>query len=513
MTEKGKGGVEILVHTSAPSRGKDDAHYRALASAYLLFEPVKRLGLHDDNADHQLSASTALVDGQSRSLLLDSTLEERRREVPKTVIIPDEDNIYDVSQPQGQTLPKSFMTPSNVDRAPSLESPQASFSSVLDNLNSPVLHRPVRSIKTPPPSAKRKTDHLVANDESSWETPPSVIPDSQSPYNRVIPEFSSPTRVLELYLQHFDTSGSVSAAADAGRGSQAHDASSINIFLDSSQRPASSPPQTTPPVPSIGTDESVQIVQDTPYAGHQGKSNSPRSIKRKHLPSPNAATLLEDGRRHIVTRSDRYHVPPTEPEKRHAASPARPTPQTSPSHKRRKVEVPATVTKPTPHKTSKPIFPPRITPNEIHPPAPRTSSWGPKPPQIITPALHHLAGQLELPRRFRPKSQTRPLRDLERGYWAVSTASWPSAVREQAWAALGAYLGPGRAGWGVWGVRCSRGREGGGEGAEQTGLRVYCWGGVVGHVYLLLYLVSQRRVKGTGARWVDGGGEVVVRML
>ena len=69
MTEKGKGSVEILVHTSAPSRGKDDGHYRALASAYLLFEPVTRLSLHDDNANNQLSASKAHVDGQSRGLL------------------------------------------------------------------------------------------------------------------------------------------------------------------------------------------------------------------------------------------------------------------------------------------------------------------------------------------------------------------------------------------------------------------------------------------------------------
>lgn len=42
--------------------------------------------------------------------------------------------------------------------------------------------------------------------------------------------------------------------------------------------------------------------------------------------------------------------------------------------------------------------------------------------------------------------------------------------------------------------------------------RIYCWGDVVGHIYLLLYLVSERRVKGTGARWVDGGGELVIVM-
>jgi hypothetical protein len=49
---------------------------------------------------------------------------------------------------------------------------------------------------------------------------------------------SSPARVLELYLQHFETSVSVLAAS---RSSKAHDAPSINIFVNSSQPPASSP--------------------------------------------------------------------------------------------------------------------------------------------------------------------------------------------------------------------------------------------------------------------------------
>jgi hypothetical protein len=315
---------------------------------------------------------------------------------------------------------------------------------------------------------------------------------------------------LELYLQHFDTSGSVSAEADAPGSSRAHDASSIDIFLDSSRPPASSPPQTTPPVPPKSTDDSLEIIRDTPYAEHHGKPNTPRSTKQRRLSASKAAALPVAGNEPVLTRLDRYHMRRREP----TQSPARPTPQTSPSHKRRKIEVPAAITKPLQRKTSKPIFPPRITPHEIHPPPPRTSSWGPKPARIVTPALQHLAVQLELPHRYRPKSQTRPLRDLERGFWAVSMATWPLTTREQAWLALSAYVGQGKAGWGVWAVRCSSGGEDeGGERGEQTGLRVYCWGGVAGHVYLLLYLVSQRRVKGTGARWVDGGGEVVVRML
>jgi len=50
-------------------------------------------------------------------------------------------------------------------------------------------------------------------------------------YETIFPasEFSSSTRVLELYLQHFDTSALVSAATNASEGSEANDASSIHF--------------------------------------------------------------------------------------------------------------------------------------------------------------------------------------------------------------------------------------------------------------------------------------------
>ena len=42
-----RGYVEILVHTSAPSRGQDDTRYRALADVYLAFEPANRTALDE----------------------------------------------------------------------------------------------------------------------------------------------------------------------------------------------------------------------------------------------------------------------------------------------------------------------------------------------------------------------------------------------------------------------------------------------------------------------------------
>lgn len=49
-------------------------------------------------------------------------------------------------------------------------------------------------------------------------------------------------------------------------------------------------------------------------------------------------------------------------------------------------------------------------------------------------------------------------------------------------------------------------------GEEEEVAKIYCWGEVVGEVWLLLFLASDRRVIGAGAKWVDAGGEAVVVM-
>jgi hypothetical protein len=165
---------------------------------------------------------------------------------------------------------------------------------------------------------------------------------------------------------------------------------------------------------------------------------------------------------------------------------------------------------------------------------------------------------------------------MERGYWNVVITvgpgegggiGWDEAFIEKAWGFLELFVRRGRAGWGVW---CLREREGAGAGAgtsnnnhnhnhndgtangngerrrgnaaamgcnsarlrdnheygngnrntpgnerdsaQRETWRVYCWGSTVGHIFLLLLLASQRRVRGLGAQWIDGSGEVVIKM-
>jgi hypothetical protein len=48
--------------------------------------------------------------------------------------------------------------------------------------------------------------------------------------------------------------------------------------------------------------------------------------------------------------------------------------------------------------------------------------------------------------------------------------------------------------------------------SDRVTLKVYAWGEVAMHVYLLLFLASERRIRGMGAQWRDYREEVVVQM-
>jgi hypothetical protein len=121
---------------------------------------------------------------------------------------------------------------------------------------------------------------------------------------------------------------------------------------------------------------------------------------------------------------------------------------------------------------------------------------------MITEVLARLARELDLPKRYKPESQARALRPFERGYWLVDCSAWEPELKRSAWGFLTDYLGKGAAGWGT---SCKRDRE-------FSWIRLYCWGCVTGHMYLVLYLMSKRRVLYTGTRWIGAEGREVVVM-
>ncbi|TKA65345.1 hypothetical protein B0A49_10964 [Cryomyces minteri] len=162
-------------------------------------------------------------------------------------------------------------------------------------------------------------------------------------------------------------------------------------------------------------------------------------------------------------------------------------------------------------------------PAQIHAPPPETST-GPFKTHV-TASLLLLAENADLATRYSLSQVSRTLRPTERGHWRLDTSVWSPALQLEFWEFLATLIGSGRAGWGVW---CSRGAKSAsspdrgedGASADPVGpplgglgiVRVYCWGEVVQHVYLVLFVGSKSRVRRTGAEWIDAEEKVVVQM-
>jgi hypothetical protein len=140
--------------------------------------------------------------------------------------------------------------------------------------------------------------------------------------------------------------------------------------------------------------------------------------------------------------------------------------------------------------------------SEIHPPPPTTSMGDLTPKMLITPSLEQIAQKMPLAALFRPKEQLRDLRPMERGHWMVRSEKWDLSVRRRCCEFLGNFIERGMGGWGVWCIWEE----------EWDNIKVYCWGTIVGHIYLLLYMASESKIKETGACWIGGDGQVIIRM-
>ncbi|KAI9730160.1 MAG: hypothetical protein M1818_008254 [Claussenomyces sp. TS43310] len=525
------GRIEILVHASAPSRGIDDARYRALAAAYPTFQPVSRLVISHDEVLRKASIQAEISPEREATYGQRESQQEDRQIQPLPAPLDEGDrnqqrghhlNEYESNQTSrsGCRSPvgKIHFTRSSLKR--SLDSPQVSFDSVFDNADSPTLRSLPSIVRTPPPNL------AFASNDGSWETPASIVADSQSTYNRAIPELSSPTRVLELYLQHFENLApcisSPNGQKDQGavqveRSDELHH-SPVGLVSALEARSRTSAMQHPRQIQSVlrsfeaetllrgpvvarASSSHVKAVSDRTRSKSDSLMSTDRMSSSLSQTHQSAATQSQTGREASPSLSDNianspiFPIPSVSFDSSVAPSSSLPPPLKRP---RRKL--------------------PRAHPHEIHPPLPPTSSANSSlASHLVTLELSSLAKQLNLPARFRPARQDRPLRSLERGYWLIPTTSWPPGVRDQSWRDLRDFIGGGRAGWGVW---CVRGGDGDGGANAVRGMgksthdpwRIYCWGGVADHVWLLLYLVSHRRVKGSGERWIDADGAAVVVM-
>lgn len=180
-------------------------------------------------------------------------------------------------------------------------------------------------------------------------------------------------------------------------------------------------------------------------------------------------------------------------------------------------------------------------PLEIHPDSPKVSDQ--KFQTHITPTLKALAERMNLEKRYQPLGQTRAPASLERGYWLLKFAvtdpdpgldadeknrqgpnHWPMSLFRRFWSFLVAFITGNRAGWGTWCILESddddddgsspSGPKNGDDNCRHYRLscKVYCWGEIVPHMYIVLFLATERRIKKMGAQWRDGADKVVVQM-
>lgn len=423
--------AEILVHITASSSAADDTGYRALASAYLAFQPASRTSLSAARPGPDTHASAVI------------------------------------------------------------ESPRLSFVGAIHNLNSPSLFR--------------RTEHagadVVPSSQASWQTPASVVSDSYPDNNISLALFSSPTRIFEQLVQPHSSQSEGSAElapreAGWGHGRNAGDSEvkpggglevsicDISAVFDSQGAPSDVPgpatetaedkPPSLPPtairqsgsVPDFRFDLNILSEPEAPELPLPRADSEPPLRKRQRTSSHlETAQGLARSSSDIGPQSKRVSRDQT----------GEPTDQCLTKYR---------------------------DASSIHAPQPSVSCLHLSPQSLITVALAKLATDLDMARRFRPASQVRELRPCERGYWLLDCTGWATGLPERAWSYLGNYVGSGHAGWGVW---CTRDEA-------RRWIRLYCWGCVVGHTHLLLYLASEREVLHTGSRWIDGEGKVCIEM-
>ncbi|KAI7236873.1 hypothetical protein KC330_g3502 [Hortaea werneckii] len=149
-------------------------------------------------------------------------------------------------------------------------------------------------------------------------------------------------------------------------------------------------------------------------------------------------------------------------------------------------------------------------PIAIYPPEPEAALA--KFTTHVTYHLNFLAESSFAKDSYKPVSIVREPGRLERGHWLLPSSGisvWPATFQLDFWNFLGQFISSGNGGWGLW---CAREIYHGDDQSSLGTVRVYCWGEVVKHVYLLLYTASQSKVRKMGLQWVDREGKIVVQM-
>ncbi|KFY06660.1 hypothetical protein V492_07864 [Pseudogymnoascus sp. VKM F-4246] len=551
--------LEILVHTTAPSLGQEDALYRSLAAAYLDFEPQGRIDLHDE---HDITNHHDEPDVDE--------VPERQLQADIRNSLSNEDQSHMFSNGLESGLPSSqlssapkreYLTRSRITSAPSsaIQLLDISFTSV-DGMSSPRLRTRDRNRSG---GIGQKGVGKAIQPEQQWSitslraagpncetggTSTSQLESSPS-----IPTCSTPSVVRDTFCSQFN-SPHYSSPSPVRAPLSPPAAGALNSRIGNWER------QSGPTLRS-----SAHVLEEYQHNTSNGVSSplSPAPTRVEEAPSTTLTSVLLPeysspslpgplplGQSSLqVRRTPPPDSPYRSPKKRNLVSLPLPTPARKSSRLARDPthvsDTPIIFNQgsrhanPTPSGTERPVlasstsipFQKRPLRNRHASRMPGSSAIYPLPAPIseeasttfLTVQLANMAVEIGYA-RFRPVLQTREIRKHERGYWGIDVrdgeGGWDDRARDKTWQFLREYIGRGKAGWGVWCVK-DGGRTGeGGEGERQLQRgasegeqwRIYCWGEIVSEVYLLIYLASSRRVRSAGACWFDGGGECVVTM-
>lgn len=482
--------VEVLVHVAAPARAADDALYRQLAQAYLDFQP-------GDAHRSVIALGEEQSRGSNPGIQANEPHAERARDT--------------AGSPPSQSQPDSDRTspvqPSHII----IDSQELSFQSVEDNRSSPRLKWLGKQAADKASSpASRSAD---AVQPKRWETPPSQIADSY-PVPSTTSLYASPTRVLQQCLGL-----PASRASDSPRGLHPPTSSKDISSTPTSPSPRRSPrrhrsrPEEQAPHPS-------QVPTALPESAKQLSKGPVGKVSQKIIPvTPLVPKTVEMAPEDSVAFRARQaifditHVSSTDSSLPVLPSSSRGESEPPPA-KRPKTSFDSTAqirhdaaalirsasdVGPSSSPSSSNLSREQLSALEVFAPSPPVGIGNLDPSNMIPENLAKLADKLSS--RYRPTA-TRDLDPLERGFWAVDCSSWSSETRRQTWVFLFRYIETGMASWGVW---CRRS-------PDHDSLRLYCWGHLIKHTYLLLYLASERALKYTGADWKDAEGEVVLQV-
>lgn len=484
--------IDLLVHTTAPSSRNDDERFKTQAEAYTSFVAAG-------------TSSRVISHGSTSRLPLSS---------------PDDVFEANVIDEMRQTSAKPDSEPSNIicDPTTFLEETQLGYTALESQIFPTSSRTPRKTFKRALPVEQQIHEdkipgtegtehHASRQDESSSSH---RIP-SQSSYlmSPVLDRSSKKPRINEANRQYFQSSRSVLPPSEpaqyngelvtASTGpaptlgqtaleSQQHSFPGDDI---TSELPTSYSLSDMSPESHRNRQNSIQRSTSDPGPTADGPVDSQSAEQRRSGVSqelPLRHAIQED-----ETEANQSHARQTHPKSSNSETAVKDFAPVRNEDERIKATPIITTTDPSTH----PDLP--IT---IRAPAPQPSLQPFK--THITDSLKYLDETASLAQSYKPIYVSRDPEQSERGSWTFDITPWPPQLRTEFFAFLAKMIEPGRVGWGVWCVR---------EGSPLAlVVRVFCWGEVVRHVYLMLYVASKSKVRKLGLRWVDAGGEVVVQM-